>query len=268
MNIFPNILLLTNGVDCKAAGAYRAMNRITLIEPFVNENGKNDTFVYDGDYVVSCKGYSNFIQLGYYTSQSNGIVQTREPFKKKNFKFEIYFTLDSVQKGGNGFGFWVSSKLTSGGFYGRNKDYKGYGVCVSTKGTPYVQFMNSNNQRSKKITLKDPTGSHVIIFENQHPNLRVLYKSSKSNKKELLWAGSTNVEPTFVLGASAHTGGSQTVLRVFSLFGSAMRGIEETFVPSEQQKSSPVVMILGIISICVLIYYLYTKQNKPRELTN
>lgn len=264
----PNIsftnIFISNAL-CKTRGFDLYVKPMTLLDPFIQENAKNDHFTMEGSYVVYNRSYVNYIQMGYYAPQSRAIIQSKEPIKRKNFKLDVFFTLDNVQKGGNGFGFWISEPMTQGGFYGRNKDYKGFGVVVCTKYAPYVEYMCSGGKRSKRIYLKDKMGSHQISFEHQYPMMKIYYKPGKSIEKQLLIETKSTVESNYIFGISGHTGGSSTVMKVYSVMGTSMRGLKESFVVGQQQKSSPVVMVIGIISVIALIYYLTTRQKKTEK---
>lgn len=238
---------------------------MTLLEPFLHPNGKNDDFLFEGSYVVYNKNYANYMQLGYFSPQTSAIIQSKTPIKRKNFKLDVYFALDNVQKGGNGFGFWVSSPLKLGGFYGRNKDFKGFGVVISTKKAPYVEYICSNQKRSQRIYLKDTKGSHQISFVHQYPNLKVLYKPARKSKYEVLIETKTNVDGNSVFGISGHTGNAETVLKVYSVLGTSMKPLKDTYVAGSSQKSSPLVLVIGILSILGLVYYLMSKQKKSEK---
>ena len=263
-------LFVTNffGVFCKYNRYDMYVKQCTLLEPYISENAKNDFLSFDGHYVVHNRGYVNYLQLGYLSPRTSAIIQSNEPVKKKNFKIDAYFTLTNTKKGGNGFGFWISSPLTLGGFYGRNKNFTGFGVVIATKGgSPYVEYIPSTGKRSKKVYLRNLNASQIITIEHQHPKLKVYYKSTRDNKRELVVDTMSPLEATHVFGVSGHTGETNGVMKIYSIMGTSIKGLQDTFKVENTQKSSPLVMFLGIIAILSLVYYLAKRQKKSEKLS-
>ena len=241
------------------------IKQVTLLEPFVNENGRSDSFIFDGSYTVANRGYNNYIQLGFIGHHSNGILQSIEPIKRKNFKVDISFTFDYINGSGNGFGIWISSPLELGNLYGRNKNYIGLGVCISTTGKPYIQYLDSNGNKSNKLYIPNLNVIQTLTIIIQHPNITIYYTNGKNNVKQLLWKGQLSLDPGVVFGISGHTGLSTTIMKIFSVTGIPVKRIEETVKIGETQKSNFLVTLIGIVSIICLVYYLYTTQAKKAQ---
>ena len=98
-------------------------DRLSLMHPHVGDNGRNDFYVFDGQFLITTRSRVDSTQLGYTYPQTSGIIQMKEPIKKKDFRFEIEFNIDPLQ-GGDGYGFWISDQITKGAFYGRDKTSK------------------------------------------------------------------------------------------------------------------------------------------------
>ncbi|KAL6122617.1 hypothetical protein NUSPORA_00289 [Nucleospora cyclopteri] len=237
------------------------ISNLTLLNPHVKENGRNQNFIYDGYYTVLTKGYSNYTQLGYYSPNVNATLQSKEPIKRKNFKFEINFTLDNLSKGGRGFGFWISSPLKTGPFYGRNSDYKGFGVILDTSANSFLQFVDSDGTKGKKVYLKSPTFIQALFISHEYPRVSITYSAPKQ-KGEIIYEGNSNIQVSHVLGISGHTGNSSTVMKLFSIMGNSLTTVKKEFVAGESQKSSKTILFIGAAGILSLVYYLYTKQNR------
>lgn len=257
---FTNICL--NFINCR----YEVyLKPATILEPFVQENCKNDDFTFEGSFVVYNRSLSNFMQIGYFAPGTKALIQGKEPLKRKNFKIDIYFSLDNIQKNGDGFGFWISSPLHSGDLYGRNSNYTGFGVTICTTRNPHIEYIDSKGKRSKRMALKNLEGSQIITIIHQSPNVEIFYKSAKASKKELVYKTKSFIESNSVFGISGHTGQSETVMKIFSIVGNSIKGYNETFKVGQSEKSSFLVMFIGICGILGLVYYLSTKQKKYEQ---
>lgn len=239
--------------------------RLSMLAPHASENGRNDYFEFEGQYLTVARTQTDFTQLGYPSPGTSAFLQTKEPIKLKNFKFSIAFEL-KPQLGGAGFGFWFSEKLSKSNYYGRNSEFKGIGIIIDTKKQPFVKFVSSEAFKEKIIYPNFAQGPCTLTVNSLSGKMSIKLKVGMSEYD--VYNGPATVDSSYVFGISGSTGTATSVLKVLSIEGYSIKKIKTPYVKGETQKSNKIITLFGICFIGGLGYYLYRKQAKDFALKN
>lgn len=234
--------------------------KLSLMHPHVSDNGRNDFYAYGGQYVVRTRAPTSYSQICYTSPNSSGFVQMKEPVRQRNFKAEIEFSL-KPQQGGVGYGFWLGSKISPGTHYGRNGDFTGMGVIISTRTRPSVKFVDTNQSVKEKVLYPNFGDAYNrLVFENA--NNKLLVRLFVGKNEYVVYDGPSTLSPEYVLGISGATGDTNAALRISSIVGYTIKRIRVDYVRGEAKKSSWLVVLVALCCVGGLVYYLFTKQQK------
>lgn len=232
----------------------------SLAQPHVADNGRNAYYAMDGEYTVVTHSSNSFVQLGYRSPNTSGILQMKTPIKKKAFKLEINF--ECISNTDNAFGFWISSPLSSGNYYGRNVDFSGVGIVVNNNSKLSMQVINKTGVQTKSSKLFYPKlqpSNNKLIIEYISGILTVKLSNFKDNI--LLYNEKVHLNNTMVFGISNSNGKSIHPLIIRNISGYLLTKLPPKFVKGSGKSNSNLIVFFGICTILGLVYYLYSKQS-------
>lgn len=236
------------------------ISELSLSRSHVGENGRNPHFVYSGAHAIITQSRDDHSQLGYLSSLSRGTVQTRDSLRHSHFKIEVDFSF-SKNNGKGTAGFWISDELSTGTFYGRNKDYKGIGVLITEDGQLNASFVDSiNNKPTKPIRVGKGNQLAKISIIKKGKSISAYIKVD--GKEHLIYSGRVGMGKGMKFGISADSGTEGSPLSIYSISFFSFAGPKKLFLKGEGKKSNFFVCLAAVAGIIWLVYYLYTKQIK------
>ncbi|KAI5152009.1 hypothetical protein ENBRE01_2498 [Enteropsectra breve] len=256
-------LSLVRHLAAQSAGKYdtKFMSEHSLMAPHVGENGKNNSYDFDGKYSVIKTERLGHVQLGYQAAHTGGLIQLKTPLKKKNFRYELEFLHEPEATSGS-FGLWISEPMTSGEFHGRNGNFKGMGIIVRRGSYVTAQVVSSSDSVPKtpaKNVAMSP-GLSILIVECHSGHMKV--KMSSGGHSTIIYDGKAHTNPSYIVGVSASTGASVHPVLIKNLIGYSLNKLPNSYVKGEGSRNNKLVIFAGLVAIGGIIYYLYTRQNK------
>jgi len=245
----------------------RYEHKFSLMRPYVEDNGKSFNYKYSGDYLVTMRTKNDSVQLGFQAPNSVGFLQSKEELKKKNARFEFEFTM-SAKEGEPSYGFWLSSELSEGSFYGRNADFKGIGVIVDLKDSPKVFLTDPSGKIRSPVYPTFQSGlRNKIVIECLKES--ILVKLITGHTKEMVVGEEKRgLDVPYYIGISCSTGKSSSPLEVKNIYCYSLTKIREKYVKGERPGRNWLTLSIGLACIAGLAYYLYQKQIKDEALKN
>lgn len=251
----------------------------SLMDPFVDENGRSQSWKFYDNYVVKLQGDSRYIQLGYRAKNTGGAVMSTKAIGSIHFTLDFHFsvTSDKSRSTDHGICIWLSEEpvFNAGSCYGRSCDFQGLMVAMDyTTSKPFIGVKSGvisigKGPREKAFDAILKTNEIVnhsfAVRITQDTTGIYIYLIDKTSKETLVH----HVRNFFVNKHSkvGVTGSTTTgfLYRILGISSYTLKNIDSIYIQGETKTGGFYFYPIFIVVLGGIVYYLYTLHGKKSQ---